>query len=136
VEILDEWRHWRSVDTGGVETLEEWRHLMEGVEHPFLVWTKLKNLEYLSTAKRLNSRQARFRLCYSPGSTSPFPIGQDPRMLNLTPSLACTVSLPHPLTPRPSSLPHALQLLWAEVLRPLSTRHNVPSLPGYPVVRP
>ena len=36
--------------------LEEWRHWLEGAEHPFLVWTDHKNLEYIQTAKRLNSR--------------------------------------------------------------------------------
>jgi len=44
---------------------------------PFIVWTDHKNLEYLQTAKRLNSRQARwalffgrfdFALTYRPGS--------------------------------------------------------------------
>ncbi|KAK1788053.1 hypothetical protein P4O66_016532 [Electrophorus voltai] len=38
---------------------EEWRHWLEGAWHPFLVTTDHKNLEYLQTAKRLNSRQAR-----------------------------------------------------------------------------
>jgi hypothetical protein len=50
---------------------------LEGAEHPFVVWTDHKNLEYLFTAKRLNSRQARwallltwfnFSLSYQPGS--------------------------------------------------------------------
>lgn len=36
--------------------LEEWRHWLEGAEHPFLVWTDHKNLKYIKTAKRLNSR--------------------------------------------------------------------------------
>uniref|UniRef100_A0A672YRD9 Gypsy retrotransposon integrase-like protein 1 n=1 Tax=Sphaeramia orbicularis TaxID=375764 RepID=A0A672YRD9_9TELE len=57
--------------------LEEWRHWLEGTEIPFLVWTDHKNLEYLRSAKRLNSRQARwalfftrfnFSLSYRPGS--------------------------------------------------------------------
>ena len=38
--------------------LEEWRHWLEGAEHPFIVWTDHKNLAYIQTAKRLNSRQA------------------------------------------------------------------------------
>ena len=38
--------------------LEEWRHWLEGTKQPFLVWTDHKNLEYIRTAKRLNSRQA------------------------------------------------------------------------------
>uniref|UniRef100_A0A672F8Z2 Gypsy retrotransposon integrase-like protein 1 n=1 Tax=Salarias fasciatus TaxID=181472 RepID=A0A672F8Z2_SALFA len=57
--------------------LEEWRHWLEGAEHPFIVWTDHKNLEYIRSAKRLNSRQAqwtlffgrfRFTLTYRPGS--------------------------------------------------------------------
>ncbi|XP_055370091.1 uncharacterized protein LOC129605033 [Betta splendens] len=58
-------------------SLEEWRHWLEGADQPFLVYTDHKNLEYLRTAKRLNSRQARwalffsrfnFHLSYRPGS--------------------------------------------------------------------
>jgi hypothetical protein len=58
-------------------TLEEWRHWLEGEEHPFLVWTDHKNLEYLRTDNCLNSRQARwallftgfnFTISYRPGS--------------------------------------------------------------------
>ena len=57
--------------------LEEWRHWLEGAEKPFVVWTDHKNLTYIQTAKRLNSRQARwafffsrfnFTLTYRPGS--------------------------------------------------------------------
>ncbi|XP_056094883.1 uncharacterized protein LOC130073475 [Rhinichthys klamathensis goyatoka] len=57
--------------------LEEWRHWLEGSGVPFIVWTDHKNLEYIRTAKRLNSRQARwalffgrfdFVLSYRPGS--------------------------------------------------------------------
>ncbi|KAG1953738.1 retrotransposable element [Pimephales promelas] len=57
--------------------LEEWRHWLEGLGVPFIVWTDHKNLEYIRTAKRLNSRQARwalffgrfdFTLSYRPGS--------------------------------------------------------------------
>lgn len=57
--------------------LEEWRHWLEGAELPFIVWTDHKNLAYIQSAKRLNSRQARwalyfgrfsFTLTYRPGS--------------------------------------------------------------------
>ena len=55
--------------------LEEWRQWLEGAQSPFQVWTDHKNLEYLQTAKRLNSRQARcplffshFNFAYRPGS--------------------------------------------------------------------
>uniref|UniRef100_A0A8K9UIS2 Gypsy retrotransposon integrase-like protein 1 n=1 Tax=Oncorhynchus mykiss TaxID=8022 RepID=A0A8K9UIS2_ONCMY len=37
--------------------LEEWRHWLEGAEQPFVVWTDHKNLAYVQSAKRLNSRQ-------------------------------------------------------------------------------
>ncbi|KAI3377400.1 hypothetical protein L3Q82_008590 [Scortum barcoo] len=62
--------------------LEEWRHWLEGAEQPFIVWTDHKNLEYLKSAKRLNSRQARwalffsrfrFTLLYRPGSQNAKP---------------------------------------------------------------
>lgn len=57
--------------------LEEWRHWLEGAEHPFMVWTDHKNLQYVQQTKRRNSRQARwslffnrfnFTLTYRPGS--------------------------------------------------------------------
>lgn len=57
--------------------LEEWRHWLEGAELPFVVWTDHKNLAYIQSAKRLNSRQARwalffgrfqFTITYRPGS--------------------------------------------------------------------
>ena len=73
----------RNYDVGNREllavklALEEWRHWLEGAEQPFVVWTDHKNLSYIQTAKRLNSRQARwslffgrfnFTLTYRPGS--------------------------------------------------------------------
>ena len=59
------------------DALREWRHWLEGAKLPFIVWSDHKNLTYLRTAKRLNSRQARwalflsrfdFTLTYRPGS--------------------------------------------------------------------
>ena len=73
----------RNYDIGNREllavklALEEWRHWLEGAQQPFVVWTDHKNLEYIRSAKRLNSRQARwalffnrfeFALSYRPGS--------------------------------------------------------------------
>ncbi len=73
----------RNYDIGNREllavklALEEWRHWLEGSGVPFIIWTDHKNLEYIRTAKRLNSRQARwslffgrfdFTLSYRPGS--------------------------------------------------------------------
>ncbi|KAJ0059379.1 hypothetical protein NL108_016159 [Boleophthalmus pectinirostris] len=78
----------RNYDIGNREllavklALEEWRHWLEGCKVPFLVWTDHKNLEYLQSAKRLNSRQARwalfltrfnFTLSYRPGSRNAKP---------------------------------------------------------------
>uniref|UniRef100_A0A8C7YA87 Gypsy retrotransposon integrase-like protein 1 n=1 Tax=Oryzias sinensis TaxID=183150 RepID=A0A8C7YA87_9TELE len=45
--------------------LEEWRHWLEGAGPPFVVWTDHKNLSYIRTAKRLNSRQARWSLFFA-----------------------------------------------------------------------
>lgn len=59
-----------------VLALQEWRLWLEGVEHPFIIWTDHKNLAYLRSARRLNARQARwalflgrfnFTLTYRPG---------------------------------------------------------------------
>lgn len=73
----------RNYDVGNREllavklALEEWRHWLEGAQHPFVVLTNHKNLQYVQTAKRLNPRQARwalfftgfnFILSYRPGS--------------------------------------------------------------------
>lgn len=60
-----------------VLALQEWRHWLEGADQPLVGWTDHKNLSYLGTARRLNSRQARwalflgrfrFILTYCPGS--------------------------------------------------------------------
>ena len=62
--------------------LEEWRHWLEGAEQPFVVWTDHKNLEYISSAKPLSPRQARWVLffgrflstsTYRPGSRNIMP---------------------------------------------------------------
>ncbi len=51
----------RNYDIGNREllavklALEEWRHWLEGSGVPFIVWTDHKNLEYIRSAKRLNS---------------------------------------------------------------------------------
>ncbi len=73
----------RNYDIGNREllavklALEEWRHWLEGSGVPFIVWTDHRNLEYIQSAKRLNSRQARwalffgrfdFSISYRPGS--------------------------------------------------------------------
>ncbi len=44
--------------------LEERRHWLEDSGVPFIVWTDHKNLEYIRSAKCLNSRQARWALFF------------------------------------------------------------------------
>ena len=62
--------------------LDEWRHWLEGTRVPFLVCTDHRQLEYIRTAKRINSRQARWSLffdrfnitlSYRPGSRNTKP---------------------------------------------------------------
>ncbi len=45
--------------------LQEWRYWLEGAQHPFMVITEHKNLEYLHSAKWLNPRQARWALFFT-----------------------------------------------------------------------
>ncbi len=45
--------------------LEEWLHWLEGSGVLFIIWTDHKNLEYIKSAKRLNSGQARWALIFS-----------------------------------------------------------------------
>ncbi len=78
--------------------LEEWRHWLEGAEKPFLVWTDHKNLEYIRTAKRLNSRQARWALFFTPEISS------------RTPCPASLSERTHPGPLPPSYLPVSLEL--------------------------
>ncbi|KAG1926575.1 retrotransposable element [Pimephales promelas] len=67
----------RNYDVGNKEFLamkaaiEEWRHWLEGAIHPFQVITDHKNLEYIKCAKRLNSRQARWRYDLPPENITP-----------------------------------------------------------------
>lgn len=61
----------QNYDVGNRELLsmkaafEEWRHWLEGAEFPFTVLTDHRNLEYLSSAKRLNLCQARWALYFT-----------------------------------------------------------------------
>ncbi len=45
--------------------LEECQHWLEEAQHPFIVITDHKNLQYLREAKRLNPRQARWALFFT-----------------------------------------------------------------------
>lgn len=53
--------------------VEEWCHWLEGVKEPFLVWKDHKNLEYISSAKQLNSHQAHLALFFSTRLLPRFP---------------------------------------------------------------
>lgn len=61
----------RNYDVGNREllavklALEEWRHWLEGSVLPFIVWTDHRDLEYIQSARRLNSRQARWALFFT-----------------------------------------------------------------------
>ena len=72
-----------------VLALQEWRHWLEGAAHPFIVWTDHRNLAYIQTARRPNSRQARWPLflCLF---VLPSPTVLIPRTARLTLSLAST----------------------------------------------
>ncbi|KAE8206965.1 hypothetical protein CF327_g7448 [Tilletia walkeri] len=59
-----------------VDTLDSWRHLLMDSQHTVTIFTDHKNLEYFTTSKLLNRRQARwsifivdydFRIIYRPG---------------------------------------------------------------------
>ncbi|GIZ39392.1 hypothetical protein CKM354_000277800 [Cercospora kikuchii] len=59
-----------------IRCFEEWRPELEGAEHPIKVLSDHKNLEYFTTTKQLNRRQARwseflsrfrFQITYRPG---------------------------------------------------------------------
>jgi len=62
---------------GIIEALREWRAYLVGAKHPVEIVTDHKNLEYFTTTRKLNSRQARwneflgdyhFTIRYRPGS--------------------------------------------------------------------
>ena len=59
--------------------LEEWRHWLEGAEKPYVVWTDQKNLEYIRSAKRLSSHQARWALFFN------FSLSYHPESKNVKP---------------------------------------------------
>lgn len=48
-----------------VDSFQEWRHFLEGATHPVTVYTDHKNLEYFTTARVLNRRQARWNMSLS-----------------------------------------------------------------------
>ena len=50
---------------GCIRALEDWRHFLEGLSDPFEVVTDHKNIEWWTTARDLNRRQARWSLYLS-----------------------------------------------------------------------
>ncbi|KAI3368651.1 hypothetical protein L3Q82_025653 [Scortum barcoo] len=111
--------------------LEEWRHWLEGSKQPFLVWTDHKNLEYIRSAKRLNSRQARwslfltrfnFTLSYRPGSRNVKPDALSRQFLkdeDVTPCLSC-LQPSQVLPPRSCRSPAALACALSSLVSRLS----------------
>uniref|UniRef100_A0A8D0AQG0 Reverse transcriptase n=1 Tax=Sander lucioperca TaxID=283035 RepID=A0A8D0AQG0_SANLU len=97
----------RNCDVGNREllavklALEEWRHWLEGAVVPFLVWTDHKNLAYIQTAKRLNSRQARWALFFGQFN---FSLTYRPGSKNVKPDALSRQFWRNPSLPTPSSL--------------------------------
>ena len=91
----------RNYDVGNHEllavklALEEWGHWLEGAEHPFIVWTDHKNLEFIRKAKRLNSRQARLVLFFNRFS---FTLSYRPGSQNIKPDILSRLFNPEPET--------------------------------------
>ena len=48
-----------------VDSFQEWRHFVERAQHPVMVYTDLKNLQYFMSAKVLNRRQAQWTISLS-----------------------------------------------------------------------
>lgn len=86
--------------------LEKWRYWLDGAEHPFIVCTDHKNLEYLRTAKRLNSRQARCALLFTRFNIS-LSYRLVPRTSSRMPCLAAITPRLPPRSPKPSFQPRA-----------------------------
>lgn len=96
------------------------------MEHPFIMWTDHKNLEYLRTDKCLKSRQARwallfkrfnFSLSYRPGSNNVKPDALSHRY-------GPTTTTPEPETILPTSC-LVTALSWG--IGKQSVRHSIPS---------
>ena len=97
----------RNYDVGNREllavklALEEWRHWLEGAEHPFIVWTDHRNLEYIKKAKRLNSRQARWALFFNRFS---FSLSYRPGSKNVKPDALSRLFDPEPVAKDPETI--------------------------------
>ena len=83
--------------------MEEWRQWLDRAQVPFQVWTDHRNLEYLHTAKRLNSRQARWALFFS---RFDFHVAYRPGSKNVKPdALSHYFESPHSSEPPETILP-------------------------------
>ncbi|KAI3366353.1 hypothetical protein L3Q82_000513 [Scortum barcoo] len=97
----------RNYDVGNKEllaikvALKEWRHWLEGAEQPFIVWTDHKNLQYLKSAKRLNSRQARWALFFS---RFRFTLSYRPGSQNGKPDTLSRLYAPEPTAKEPETI--------------------------------
>ena len=97
----------RNYDIGNREllaikvALEEWRHWLEGAQWPFIVWTDHKNLQYVQTAKRLNSRQARWALFFNHFD---FCLSHRPGSKNGKPDALSRMYSPDPAPEAPSNI--------------------------------
>ncbi len=81
--------------------LEEWRHWLEGAQHPFVVITDHKNLQYLQEAKRLNPRQARWALFFT---SFCFSISYRPRSKNIKADALSRLHQPDPTPDAPEPI--------------------------------
>ncbi|XP_071016463.1 uncharacterized protein [Oncorhynchus clarkii lewisi] len=81
--------------------LEEWRHRLEEAEHPFIVWSDHKNLEYPRTAKCLNSRQASWALLFTRFN---FSLSYRPGFKNVKPDALSRRYSPTAITSEPETI--------------------------------
>uniref|UniRef100_A0A8C7ZML9 Gypsy retrotransposon integrase-like protein 1 n=1 Tax=Oryzias sinensis TaxID=183150 RepID=A0A8C7ZML9_9TELE len=128
----------RNYDMGNREllaiklALEEWRHWLEGADQQFIVWTDHKNLAYLRSAKRLNSRQARWCLFFDRFS---FVITYRPGSRNIKPdALSRLSSISDSQEPSPIISPTCIigQLTWDIETRVLQAQNEEPDHPPAP----
>ncbi|KAG1925678.1 retrotransposable element [Pimephales promelas] len=132
----------RNYDIGNREllavklALEEWRHWLEGSGVPFIVWTDHKNLEYIRTAKRLNSRQARWALFFG---RFDFVLSYRPGSKNIKPDSLSRIFDPseRPVTPE-CILPEKVvisTLVWEVESKVMTALDGVTPPPGCPPSR-
>ncbi|KAG1964568.1 retrotransposable element [Pimephales promelas] len=132
----------RNYDIGNREllavklALEEWRHWLEGSGVPFIVWTDHKNLEYIRSAKRLNSRQARWALFFG---RFDFVLSYRPGSKNIKPDSLSRIFDPseRPVTPE-CILPEKVvisTLVWEVESKVMTALDGVTPPPGCPPSR-